>query len=153
ALSVNVELLDTSTRLRVWSGRFERTGADRSTIEGEVVNSLGRELEIEVTQAESTRASNDPDVNELIYKGYAAMAESSTTGLDALREAEKYLTLALELDPENARAQIGLAGYHAKMALRLLVPDPAPHLAMAETMLQEVIARYPEASEAHEFMG
>src|SRR5262249_28121601 len=75
-LSVNVELLDTRTRLRVWSGRFERAGADRSTVEGEVVNSLGRELEIEVTQAESLRASSDPDVHELIYKGYAAMAES-----------------------------------------------------------------------------
>jgi TolB-like protein/DNA-binding SARP family transcriptional activator/Tfp pilus assembly protein PilF len=152
-LAVNVELLDTETRLRVWSGRFERAGADRSSIESDVVNSLGRELEIEVTQAESLRTSKNPDVHELIYKGYAAMADSSTSGLPALREAEKYLTLALQQDPDNARAQIGLAGYHAKMALRLFVPDPAPHLAKAETMLQEVIARYPEASEAHEFMG
>jgi len=152
-LSVNVELLDTETRLRVWSGRFERAGTDGSSIESEVVNSLGRELEIEVTQAEGLRGSKNPDAHELIYKGYAAMADSSTSGLPALREAEKYLTLALERDPENARAQIGLAGYHAKMALRLFVPDPAPHLAKAETMLQEVIARYPEASEAHEFMG
>jgi tetratricopeptide (TPR) repeat protein len=106
-----------------------------------------------VTQAESGRQSNDPDAHELIYRGYAAMAASSTSGLAGLREAEKYLTLALERDPENPRAQTGLAGYHAKMALRLFVPDPAPHLAKAETMLRQVLARYPETSEAHEFMG
>src|SRR5882672_453185 len=141
-LGVNVELLDAKTRQRVWSGRFERAGADRSAIEGEVVNSLGRELEIEVTQAESVRASNDPDVHELIYKGYAAMSDSSTSGEAALREAEKYLTLALERDPENPRAQTGLAGYHAKMALRLFVPDPAPSLTKAETMLRQVIVWY-----------
>jgi TolB-like protein/Tfp pilus assembly protein PilF len=152
-LWVNVELLDTRSRRPVWSGRFERSGADPSAIQAEIVDSLGRELEVEVIRTESERGSKDPDAHALIYRGYAAMFDAATAGLPALREAEKYLTQALERDPDNARAQTGLAGYHVRMALRLFAADPVPHLAKAEAILQQVIDRYPSTSDAHQFMG
>ena len=154
-LRVNVELADTKSRLDVWSGRFERAGADPSAIEAEIADSLGRELEIEVIRAESERGSRepDPDVHELIYKGYAAMFDAATSGLPALQQAEKYFTQALDRDPENPRAQTGLGGYHAVMALQLRVPDPVPYLAKADAILQQVIEQHPNTSEAHHYLG
>jgi tetratricopeptide (TPR) repeat protein len=116
-------------------------------------NGAGKTSEIEVTRVESERGSKDPDVHELIYKGYAAMFGAATSGPPALQQAERYLTQALERDPENPRAQTGLAGYHVRMALRLFAADPIPHLATAEALLQQVIDRHPSSSEAHQFMG
>jgi TolB-like protein/DNA-binding SARP family transcriptional activator len=152
-LRVNVELGDAKSRLNIWSGRFERGGADPSAIEAEIADSLGRELEIEVVRAESERGSRDPDVHELIYKGYAAMFDAGASGLPALKQAEKYFTQALERDPENPRAQTGLAGYHAVMALQLRVLDPVPYLAKADAILQHVIEQHPTTSGAHLFLG
>ena len=112
-------------------------------------------FEIEVIRAESERGSRepDPDVHELIYKGYAAMFDAATSGLPALRQAEKYFTQALDRDPENPRAQTGLGGYHAVMALQLRVPDPVPYLAKADAILQQVIEQHPNTSEAHHYLG
>jgi len=154
-LRVNVELVDTKSRLNVWSGRFERAGTDPSAIESEIADSLGRELEIEVIRAESERGSKnpDPDVHELIYRGHAAIFDSGTSGLPGLQQAEKYFTQALERDPENWRAQTGLGGYYANVAIRLLAPDPVSYLAKAEALLRPVIDRYPNTSEARYFMG
>jgi TolB-like protein/DNA-binding SARP family transcriptional activator/Tfp pilus assembly protein PilF len=153
SLTVNAELIDTRSRLRVWSARFDRTGADRLAIEDGIVNSLGRELEIEVIRTEGERGSKYPGAHELVYRGYAAMFDSATSGLPDLRRAETYFTRALEHDPENPRALTGLGGYHAVMALRLLAPDPVPYLAKAEALLQRVIDRDPNTSQAHQFMG
>jgi hypothetical protein len=44
-----------------------------------------------VVRAESERGSRDPDVHELIYKGYAAMFDAGASGLPALKQAEKIL--------------------------------------------------------------
>ncbi len=81
-LRVNVDLIETNSRRHVWSGRFERAGADRHVIQDEIVNSLGRELQIEVTRLESYPGSNAPDVHELIFKGSAALSEAAKSGLD-----------------------------------------------------------------------
>lgn len=152
-LRVNLELGDTKSRLNVWSGRFERAGVDPSAIEAEIADSLGRELEIEVIRAESERASRNLDAHELIYKGHAAIFDSGTSGLPGLQQAEKYFTQALERDPDNPRAQTGLGGYYAIMALRLLAPDPVSYLAKAEAILQQVIEQHPNTSEAYQFLG
>ena len=77
----------------------------------------------------------------------------ATSGLPALQQAEKYFTQALERDPENPRAQTGLGGYHAVMALQLRVPDPVPHLAKADAILQHVIEQHPTTSGAHLLLG
>lgn len=152
-LRVSVELVDTKSRSRVWSGRFERVDGDLHGIHDEIVNSLGRELQIEVFQFESARDSKDPDVHELIFKGWGAINASGKSGVDALRQAEKYFTQALERDPDNPRAQNGLGAYHAHMAIQLYATDPAAHLAKAEAILRPLVDRYPDATAPHATIG
>jgi TolB-like protein/Tfp pilus assembly protein PilF len=153
SLTVNVELVETSSRNRVWSGRFERTDAERHVVQDEIVNGLARELQVKVNQAEADRNSQDPDVHELVFKGWAAINAARKIGVDALRTAETHFAEALARDPDNARAQHGLAAYHAHMAVQLFAPDPAPHLATAETMLQRLIDRYPDWSGTYTTLG
>ena len=153
SLRVSIELVDTSRQLHLWSGHFERTGADRAAILDDIVRSIGRELQIEVTQIESEQRSSDPDVHALIYQGYAAISRGGTLGLAAFEEAKAFFTQALAKESDNPRALTGLAWYHAEVALQLLVPDSAPHLATAESMLQQVIARHPGIGGPYRVMG
>jgi TolB-like protein/Tfp pilus assembly protein PilF len=152
-LRVNVALVDARNRLQIWSGRFERTGEDRHAVQAEIVNGLARELHVSVLTIESSRASKDPDVHELIFKGFAAIQAARLNGVEALRPAETYFLQALERDPGAIRAQVGLGAYHAHMAAQLFAPDPAPHLAKAEAILQQVIAQHPNVSDAYPPMG
>ena len=152
-LRAHVALVDTKTRLQIWSNRFERTGADRHVMLKEMVTGLARELQVSVETIESDRTSKDPDVHELIFKGFAAIQAARFAGVEALRPAETYFLKALERDPNAVRAQVGLGAYHAHMAVQLFAPDPAPHLAKAEAILQQVIDRHPDRSDTHQPMG
>lgn len=152
-LRMNVALVDAKTRLQIWSGRFERSGDDRLAMQTEIVTGLARELQVSVTAFENGRTSNDPDVHELIFRGFAAIQETRLYGAEALRPAEIYFQKAIERDPGAIRAQIGLGAFHAHMAVQLFAPNPAPHLEKAEAILQEMINRYPDASESYQPMG
>ena len=150
---VNVELIDAGRRQRVWSGHFERTGPDRNAVHDEIVAGLGRELQIEVTQVESQRTSQHPDVHELIFKGWSAMAEAATTGVSALQQAEAHFAQALAREPDNPRALTGLGAFHVNMSAQLFAADPAPHRAKGEALLRDVIDRYPNMDEPYSYMG
>jgi len=142
-LRVNAGLVDTVSQLQVWSRRYDRSGADRRAIQDEIVNSLARELQIEVIQLESERATTDPNVHELTFKGWAAIGAASRSGVEGLRQAERFFLQALSRDPDNARAQAGLAAYHIRMVVQLHTDEPATHLETAETILQRLIDRHP----------
>jgi TolB-like protein/Tfp pilus assembly protein PilF len=153
ALRVNAALVDAKTQLTVWSGRFDRASDQRHRIQDEIVNGLGRELQIEIAGIESGLGSQDPSVHELIFKGWVAMAAAGRSGMPALQEAEAYFTRALALEPDNPRALIGIGSYHVNMAIQLFTPDAASHLSKAEGILKDVIARRPNMAMAYQIMG
>ena len=152
-LRMNVALADTKTRLTVWSKRFERPNADRQATLDEIVAGLARELQIEVTRSESSTDLRYDDSHALIFKGWAAIDNVHQDGKRALEQAEVFFSKALELDPDNLRAQVGIATVHTLLAVQLLADDPAPHLAKAEQILQRVIERSPNRSDAYGTLG
>ena len=54
-LRVNVELVDSASRLSIWSSRIERDGADWQGLRDEIVARLARELQFEMVRIESSR--------------------------------------------------------------------------------------------------
>ena len=79
-LRINIALIDTRSRMQVWSGRYERAITNRYGIQDEIVASLGRELQIEIISAESAVAGSNPDVHELIFKGFEAIDAANRRG-------------------------------------------------------------------------
>lgn len=150
-LAVAVALVDTKSGTRVWSQRFQRDGGDRSAIQDEIVSGLGRELSVEVTRAESHASSGE--VHALIFKGRSAIFDAAASGLPALTRAEAFFSRALEQEPQNTSALIGLAAYHVLMAVQLFAPDPAPHLEKAESILAPILSANPASGEAYGYMG
>ena len=140
-LRVNVELINPVTRLSVWSGRVERSGADRQGVRDEIVSRLARELQFEVLPIESQRLSNDFDADALAYRGWAALSQVS---LEGYKQALALFNQALERDPDNLSAQLGIGAYHARMGAQVFDTDPDGHRAKAEAILRQVLARDPE---------
>jgi DNA-binding SARP family transcriptional activator/TolB-like protein len=149
-LRVNVELINPATRLSVWSGRVERRGADRQGVRDEIVSRLARELQFEVLPIESQRLSNDFDADALAYRGWAALSQ---VGLDGYKQAIVLFNKALERDPKNLSAQLGIGAYHARMGAQVLDTDPGGHRSKAEAILRQVLARDPESSQAHFYLA
>ena len=152
-LRVNIGLVETATGLRVWSRRFERSGHDRLAIQDDIINGLSRELQIAVTSMTGERGSRAVDVHAAVLQGWSKLHASGVAGKPALEDAEKLFSEALDRDPGNVRAQLGLAGYHVAMAVQLFAPDPSAHLAKAEALLHALIERRPHLAAAYSMIG
>jgi len=122
-------------------------------MQDEIVNSLARQLQVEVARIEGNRPATDPDVHALITKAWAEIFQSGRRGRDALEQARKLLLTAREQDPENMHVQLGIGAYHVNMAIQLYSSDGADHLAKGEGLLRSVIERQPTIPAAHHFMG
>lgn len=149
-LRVNVELIDPATRLSVWSGRVERSGADRQGVRDEIVSRLARELQFEVLPIESSRLSKDFGADALAYRGWAALSDINLGGY---RAALALFNQALESDPQNLSARTGVGAYHARMGAQVFDTDARGHRAKAEEVLRQVLNRDPNSSQAHFYLA
>ncbi|MCC6889860.1 MAG: tetratricopeptide repeat protein [Hyphomicrobiales bacterium] len=151
---VAVELTDTTTRTVVWSARFEREEVNRQAVQDEIVRRLARELQMGSYPIESARLSNDPSADARAQHGMAALQASfSNISLDAYDRARALFAEALALDPTHISARLGLASYHANVAVQRLVTDPNRHLDEAHAILRAVIRDRPEISGAYLQLG
>src|SRR5262249_29095589 len=71
------------------------------------------------------------------------LSAASHSGVESLRQAERFFAQALSQDPDNIRAQGGLGAYHAQMALQFHDDEPMAHLDKAEAILGRLIDRHP----------
>jgi tetratricopeptide (TPR) repeat protein len=92
-------------------------------------------------------------LHELIFKGWAAIGAASYSGVESLRQAERYFAQALSQDPDNVRAQSGLGAYHAQMAVQFHDDERADHLEKAEAILSRLIDRHPNRHGAYLHLG
>jgi DNA-binding SARP family transcriptional activator/TolB-like protein/Tfp pilus assembly protein PilF len=154
-LRVNVELIAADTRLQVWSDYFERERADGGTGQDEIVRGIVRSLQVEVIKAEGGRLaqhqSGEPEINELVSAGWAAMFGNASDY--AMAQAEKAFREALRRDPERLRAMLGLAGHHIEMVGNMRTPEREPYLSEAEELLEAILKRNPQAAAPYFYLG
>jgi DNA-binding SARP family transcriptional activator/TolB-like protein/tetratricopeptide (TPR) repeat protein len=149
-LRVNVELINPATRLSVWSDRVDRSEANRQGVRDEIVSRLSHELQIGVPPIESLRLSTDFDADALAYRGWATLTEVSLPGY---QQALALFNQALERDPQNLSAQIGIGAYHARMGVQVLDGEPTSHRAKAQEILRQALQREPNSSRAHFYLA
>lgn len=155
-LHLNVELIETSSGLQVWSNQFERGPADSSATRQEAVRGLGRMLQIEAMTLHKERTATRPPqpqtMDEIVAAGWAALY-GSTAANSTLPQAEALFREALQHDPENVSAMLGLAAQHIIAVGNLVVPEPEPYLGDAAELIDRILVRNPESSAAHYYRG
>ncbi len=152
-LRVNVQLVDAKTAHHLWSERFDKPVAALFDMQDEIVSRLANTLNAQLIAAEARRAERllQPSSLDLYFRGMARWNKSWTA--ENMRQARGYFERALELDPENVDALVGIAAIDTASAVHFIVDDAGPRLKAAEAALVKALSLVPQHALAHMFLG
>ncbi|OKO67889.1 adenylate/guanylate cyclase domain-containing protein [Bradyrhizobium sp. NAS96.2] len=152
-LRVNVQLIDAGTGNHLWAERFDKPMADLFEMQDEVVSRLANALNAQLIAAEARRAERSfhPDALDLYFQGIARWNKQWTP--EHMAQARRFFERALQLDPGNVEAQVGIAAVDVASAGFFLADDTNVRLAAAEATLSKVLSLAPQHAYAHMLLG
>ncbi len=108
---VNAQLIDAESGAHLWADRFDEEVADLFKLQDQVVEHLGRHLDLALTKAEAEKGSRskNPDAVDLIMRGNYLMWQCPKEFRECVHEARALYKRALEIDPNDAAALAGSA--------------------------------------------
>jgi TolB-like protein/Tfp pilus assembly protein PilF len=117
-IRVTAQLINAETGRHVWSNRYERPVTDLFEVQSDVTGSIAATLtgyEGAVASAERSLIRRKPPMDLNAYEIYLLAMEAKHGGAaggvtkEGLEEAERLFHKSLEIDPQLARAYVGLA--------------------------------------------
>jgi TolB-like protein/lipoprotein NlpI len=112
-IRVTAQLIDTRTGGHVWSDRYDRPATDLFKVQSDVTEKIAATLtgyEGAVAEAERSLIRRKPPSDLTAYESYLlGMEAKHKVTKEGLDEGERLFRKALEIDPELARAYVGLA--------------------------------------------
>ncbi|MBV8457566.1 MAG: hypothetical protein JO122_13235 [Acetobacteraceae bacterium] len=110
-LRVNAQLIAARTEEHLWAERFDKERRDILQVQDEIVARLSRSVGVEMVRNEARRSrfqgAERENAVDLVLRGNAMATDLSRK--ERAAEAVALFTRALELDPDNADAMIGIA--------------------------------------------
>ena len=151
-IRVTTQLIDASTDENLWGETYDRQLEDVFAVQGEIAQRVAEALQATLTPREAALIASVPTVSleayDLYVKGRAAYLKRTSSDND---EAVRLYLLALQLDPEYARAWAGLASAYA---LRPFSFGGDPMWGDSALVITErALALDPDLSEAHNAVG
>jgi adenylate cyclase len=143
----NVQLIDAETDSHIWAERFDLLAADLLWLQDEVTGRIAVALNLELTELEAARPSENPDAFEYVLRARAAHNRDSTR--ERFAETISMCESALALDPASIQARALLAETLAGRVLDQLTDTPAADLERAEALISDVLAASPRDPSAH----
>ncbi|HZD52714.1 MAG TPA: winged helix-turn-helix domain-containing protein [Woeseiaceae bacterium] len=150
AIRVTAQLVDATTNAHQWSVSYDRSLDDILLVEAEIAEQVAQTLDVTLA-AGSTHDATDARAHERYLQGHFFYLRRVAGDLE---KAEDYYRQALDVDPEFARAWVGLA---AIANLRLndeayYVEDAGQRGALREAQahaVEQALKFGPELPEAH----
>jgi len=107
---ITAQLVDATTGYHIWAERYDREVRDIFALQDEVSREIVRAMAVKLTEAERTRLGRPPtgvlEAYDLVLRGNEARYRTTR---EANAEARRLFVQALDLDPNYARAYLGLA--------------------------------------------
>jgi TolB-like protein/Tfp pilus assembly protein PilF len=137
----------------LWSETYERPMRDVLMMYSEVAQVIATELKIGLTQEEETRFADARQVNPESYdaglKGKSHMVNFTPEGL---KIALQYFDLALEIDPNNALAYVGVANVWA-IRYQLGMAQRQEAMPLITTPIEKALELDNTLAEAHSMLA
>ena len=112
-IRINAELIDATTGDQVWAERYDGSLEDVFAMQDKVTLQIVTELKIHLTPAEEASrtiiTTNNPQAHDAFLKGWQHYRKHTP---DDFAKAVPLLKLAIELDPDHARAHAALAAVY-----------------------------------------
>jgi TolB-like protein len=151
-MRINCQLIDADTGNHVWAERFDKPIADLFDMQDEIGARLANQLGTELVSAEARRAARAPDADsmDLYFQGMASVNRGSAP--ENLAHARHFFEQALDRDPANLNAMVGMVFVDTTRATSMLIDRTAP-LRLVEASLARILAQMPNHAMAHCLMG
>ena len=158
---IRTQLVDATTGADLWSERYDRPDKDifavQSDVTAKIANSLASQSGVVFT-SQIKLAQHKPPSSLTAYDNYLmadAVALTSPGGVtkDGLIEGEKLLRKAIELDPQMARAYVGLAYVYSLMYGYGFADSPEQALSKQMEAAQKAVELDPNNNRAHCALG
>ncbi len=146
------QLIDVKTNAHVWSERFEAQGDDVFAVEANVTNRIATSIAGHDAAAAANERSlirRKPPSQWSAYDAYQVGLEAShQMGPDSVQKAEDMFAKAIVIDPNFARAHLGMAWVDL---LEILYGKQPPEIALPQMLAEakSAAALDPEDGEAH----
>ncbi|MGB9074045.1 MAG: protein kinase [Terriglobales bacterium] len=146
---ITAQLIRAATDTHLWAESYERDARDVLTLQAEVAQAIAREIRVAVSPEETRTLGGaspvNPDAYEAYLKGQSHWYHLSREHLDA---ALGYFELALQKDPNYARAYVGVANVWMSRGDAGFM-QPSETMPKAKAAIAEALALDDTLSEAH----
>jgi adenylate cyclase len=152
---VSALLIDAESGATVWSDRFDGDWTKSMQLEDEITGRLARRLDLELIDAETRRAQserpNNPDAVDLTMRGWSVLNQPFSR--EQLTRSRNLFEKALAIDPEYAKALVGLAWALTVEVQYRWTTAPAEQLTRADGIVTRVLSGSSDDAMAHFVKG
>jgi TolB-like protein/tetratricopeptide (TPR) repeat protein len=146
---VTAQLVRADSDTHLWAETYERDTRDVLTLQDEVAQAVVREINVALTPEESTHRPHPRPVNPEAYEAYLkGQSHWYWLSREHLETALEYFELALQKDPNYARAYVGVGNVWMVRADSGVMP-PSEAMPKAKTAIAKALALDDTLSEAH----
>ena len=154
-IRVNVQLVDAEGGAHLWADRFDTDHQNLVDAQREITGRLARSLNLELVKDLGRRIEQeravDPDVRDLVMRGYAVWYRPRSVRNN--EEAERIFARASAIDPRSIDAKIGIAKILVSNVTQAWSRSAAEDTGRAERLLLDVLEQDTGSSLAHSTMG
>src|SRR5262245_49315546 len=148
-LRISVQLVEAATDTNLWSETFDRQMDNIFAVQGDIANSVASELKATLEgQPAQTKETNPEAYNAYLQGRYFFDRRDE----ENLNKATGYYQEALRIDPDYARAWVGLSVVHSRLADQGYVPVVEGY-AKARMEAEKALELDPNLAEAHAQKG
>jgi TolB-like protein/Tfp pilus assembly protein PilF len=152
-LRIIAQLIDVADGSHLWSKNFDRPEEDLFAIQDEIAKEIAAALEVTLLGEESARLSQRSVGNLESYDAYLKCLAALNRNMVAdFKEAIRHCQRAIEIDPGNALAHVGLAAAHLLLFDWGMLSFEAAHR-KAERELTTALALDPNSDGAFMVLG
>jgi TolB-like protein/cytochrome c-type biogenesis protein CcmH/NrfG len=146
-MRVNAQLIDAETDEHLWAERFDKERRDILQVQDEIVARLARTVGVEMVRNEARRSQSRTgacdDALDMVMRGYAVATDLNRK--ERAIEAVALFSRALELDPSNVDAMVGIASTRIyQIVNQYQVLGGESLLDEAESLISRAIALAPD---------
>jgi TolB-like protein/Tfp pilus assembly protein PilF len=155
-IRVTAQLIDARTGGHLWSDRYDRPATDLFKVQSDVTQKIAATLtgyEGAVAEAERSLIRRKPPNDLTAYETYLlGMEAKHKVTREGLEEGERLFRKALEIDPQLARAYVGLS-YVYEYRLDLGLGTPSDNLAKLVDAARNAVRLDPTDGETQLVLG
>jgi DNA-binding SARP family transcriptional activator/TolB-like protein len=149
-LKVDFQLVDTATRVNVWSDNLRRQRGDQTLIADEAARGIARAMAIEIDRRTATamraKPSSELTIGQLIGRGYLALARGTTR--ESLSDAMTSFDEALRRNPHYLPALLAVSRVQILAVTNFIDLGPTPDLKATEQVLNAALDKFPNSISA-----